>query len=232
MINFACPFAPRPAPAPDGLPALLLRAFVDVLPFTSVHWGTQALSPPRWAGPAPSAGAPGAALDAGRPGPFPVPPWPRLRCGFLTLPSSSLPSSTLLACRVPFLSLLPAPPPAPPLPESWAPPRSTPAPAGLGSSAGLAAPPPVRRENFQTRGSGMGRAPLLLLLLPPWLFVPALRRGGESAGARSRGGGANTAGAGGRAVGRRSECERWGRSGWVRVRGARGGSADGAGAGD
>lgn len=45
--------------------------------------------------------------------------------------------------------------------------------------------PSVRRsgENFQTRGPGMGRALLRLLL---WFFLPAFWSGGEGAGPRAR----------------------------------------------
>lgn len=232
MINFAAPLTPA-----RGLPPCTpIRAFLDVRPSTSVRWAQRVLAPPRPAGPAPSAGARGAALDSRRPGPFPAPPWPRLPCGLLTRPSCSLPSSTLLARGVPFLPPRPAPRPAPfragrlPAPL-WRPPDW---------SAPLASLPsrPSDGKNFQTRGPGMGRAPLLLLLLlpPPWLFVPALRKEGESARGPEPGRGRQHGGSRGRGKGDRAreQCEApregmptgWGRG--LRARGRGAGQGQGA----
>lgn len=199
MINCAAPLTPV-----HGLPPCTpARAFLDVRPSTSVHWAHRVLAPPRRAGPAPSAGARGAAPDARRPGPFPAPPWPRLPCGLLTRPSCSLPSSTLLARGVPFRPPRPAPRPAPfragrlraPLwrPRDWSAPLAS---LPRGASDG---------KNFQTASPGWGGPRYCCCCCCCCRRGSSSLRSGKGVralGALSREGGANTAGAGagGRAI--------------------------------
>lgn len=97
----------------------------------------------------------GAPPDAGRPGPFPAPPRPRLRCGPLSRPR---PPSLPPAGRVP--SFPRGPPPARPS-QRAAPPGSSPAPGAprrTRCSAGPVASAPVGKSSGPRPRDGVGPA--------------------------------------------------------------------------